>query len=75
MKGIISLISFSDCLSSIYKDAPDFGELILYPATLLKVFIGNRNFLVHFFFQFTYVYYHMFCEPVSLACLAHLFSK
>ena len=38
VKGDDSLISFSALLSSEYRRATYFFELILYPATLLKVF-------------------------------------
>ena len=48
VKGDVSLISFSAHLSSLYRRATDFFELILYPATLLKVFISGRSSLVEF---------------------------
>ena len=46
MKGVISLVSFSVHLSFVYRRATDFCELILYPATLLKVFINCMNSLI-----------------------------
>jgi hypothetical protein len=45
---VISQISFSACLSFDYRKATDLFELILYPATLLKLFIGFRSSLVEF---------------------------
>jgi hypothetical protein len=36
----VSLISFSACLLFIYRRVTDFFELILYPATSLKVFMA-----------------------------------
>ena len=45
VKGEVSLISLSAPLSFLYRRATDFLELILYPATLLKVFINCRSYL------------------------------
>ena len=42
------MISLSDSLSFVYRRATDFFELILYPATLLKVFISCRSSPVKF---------------------------
>jgi hypothetical protein len=39
VKGVVSLISFSAHLSFEYRKVTDFFELILYPATLLKLLI------------------------------------
>jgi len=39
IKGAISLISFSACFYFVERNATDLFELILYPATLLKVFV------------------------------------
>ena len=46
VKGDVYLISFPSLLSSLYRRATDFFELILYPATLLKVFMSCRSSLV-----------------------------
>jgi hypothetical protein len=39
VKGVVPLIFFWACLSFVQRRASDFFELILYPVTLLKVFI------------------------------------
>ena len=49
LKGVISLTSFSACLFFEYKKTSDLLELILKPATLLKLFISCRSSLVEFF--------------------------
>ena len=46
MKDVVSLISLSAHLSLIYRKATDFYVLILFAATLLKVFFSCRDFLV-----------------------------
>ena len=48
MKSDVSLVSLSAYLSFVYRRATDFLELILYPATLLKVFLSFRSSLVEF---------------------------
>jgi hypothetical protein len=48
MKGVISLISFSACLSFEYRKNTTLFELILYMATLLKLFISYRSSLEEF---------------------------
>jgi hypothetical protein len=48
VKDTVSLMSFSVPLSLVYLKATRFCELILYPATLLKVFISCRSLLVEF---------------------------
>jgi hypothetical protein len=47
-KGVVSLISYSACFSFVYTKAIDLLELILYPATSLKLFIRLRSSLVEF---------------------------
>ena len=49
VKGDVSLISFSACLSLEKKKATDLFELIFYPATLLKLFTRFRSSVVAFF--------------------------
>ena len=48
VKGVISLISFSACLSFDYRKPTDLFELILYPATLLKLLIRFKSSQVEF---------------------------
>ena len=48
VKGVISLISFSTCLSFEYRKATDLLELTLFLAILLKLFISCRRSLVEF---------------------------
>ena len=48
VKGTVSLISFSVCLSFEYGERTDMFEPILYPATLFKLFISCRSSLVEF---------------------------
>jgi hypothetical protein len=48
VKGVFFIISFSACLSFEYRKATDLLELILYLATLLKLFIRFRSSLVEF---------------------------
>ena len=48
VKGDVSLIYLSASLSFVHRRATDFFELILYPATFLKVFISCRSYLVEF---------------------------
>ena len=47
-KGVVSLISLSAYLSFVQRKAIDLFELILYPATSLKLFIRLRSSLVEF---------------------------
>ena len=48
VKGVDFLISFPALLSSVYRRATYFFELILCPSTLLKVFMTCRSSLVEF---------------------------
>ena len=61
VKGDISLIFFSASLSFVYRMVSDFFfELILYSATLPKVFISYRSSLVEFLGS--HIYYHIICK-------------
>jgi hypothetical protein len=44
MNGVVSLISFSVCFSSVYRNFTDSCVLTLNPVTLLNVFISYRSF-------------------------------
>ena len=59
-KGVVSLISFSACLFFVYRNATDLFELILYPATSLKLVIRFRSSLVEFLGSLIYTLsYHL----------------
>jgi hypothetical protein len=54
VNGIVYLYSFSICSLLVYRKATDFCKLILYPATLLKLFIVSRRFWVEFYGSLRY---------------------
>jgi hypothetical protein len=55
VKDVISLISFSACLSFEQKKGTDLFEIILHPATLLKFFISFMSSLVEFLGSLKYM--------------------
>ena len=55
VKCAVPLTSYSTCLSFVKWSATDFFELILYSATLLKVFISGRSSLVEFWGSLVYI--------------------
>jgi hypothetical protein len=52
--GIIFLYSFSICSLLVYRKATYFCKLLLYPATLLKLFMVSRSFWVEIFGSLRY---------------------
>jgi hypothetical protein len=40
VNGVVSLLSFSTCLSFVQRKTTDLFELVLYPPTVLKLFIS-----------------------------------
>jgi hypothetical protein len=54
VNGNVFLISFLACLFLIYRKAAYFCMLILYPASLLKVFIRSKRFLLRSSGSFKY---------------------
>lgn len=59
MKSTISLVSFSVCLSFVYRKATDFGVLISYPPTLSKAVNSCRRFLLEFLWSISIKPYHL----------------
>ena len=53
-KVVVSLISFSACLSFVYRKVIDLFNLILYLANAQKQFIGFRSSLVEFLVSLIY---------------------
>ena len=71
IKGDVSLISLSAHLSFVYRRDTDFFELILYPATLLKVLISCRSSLVEFLASLIYTISN---DPKTLKELLNILS-
>jgi len=60
VKCVISLFSFSACLSIEERKVPGMLEIILYPDTLLKLFIRLRSSLVELLGSLKYILsYHL----------------
>jgi len=60
VKCVVSLFSFSPCLSIEEREASGMFELILYPDTLLKLFIRLSNSLVELLGSLKYILsYHL----------------
>ena len=59
VKGVVSLLSPSACLSFEYSKATDLFDLILYPATFLKLFNWFRGSLVEFLGHLSILLYHL----------------
>ena len=73
VNGIVFLISFLDCSFQVFRNTIDFPILILYPATLLNVFISSNGFLV-ILKDFLYIkLYHLQTEIVLLFFLSLFF--
>jgi hypothetical protein len=58
-KGVVSLISLLAGLFFVCRKANDLFELILYPATSLKLFIRLRSSLVEFYGHLYILSYHL----------------
>ena len=59
VKGVISLATLSVCITFEYKKATDLFKLILYPNTLLKLFISCRSSVVEFWCHIDILSYHL----------------
>jgi hypothetical protein len=77
VNGIVFLYSFSIFSLLLYRKATGFCKLILYPATVLKLFMMSRSFGAEFFrcFFFFYrnvkiIYFYSFMH-MCIHCLGH----
>lgn len=69
--AIVSMISFSVCLSFVYLKATHFCMPILYPDTLLSIFLSCRTCFFLYDLLFRVAYWNIllllrFCQPVIL---------
>jgi hypothetical protein len=48
INGIVFIYSFSICSLLVYRKPNHFCNIILYPATLLKLFMVSKSFRVEF---------------------------
>jgi hypothetical protein len=69
---IVFLYSFSSCSLLVYRKVTNFCKLILYPATLLKLFMVSTRFLVKFFGSFLIFFYYccagVHCDIYRSSC-------